>query len=291
MGLQYTPGATRLEVIEAFRVARRRGVPVYVHVRSSGVSSRARASRPSSEVIGAAAVTGAPLHIVHINSSGVKDALECLSLIDGARARGLDVTTEAYPYGAGMTGINSALFNPGWREKLGIEFSDLQMVDTGERLTQETFERYHKAPEPRLVILHTNPESLFDAVMLHPLTMTASDGIITGGKGHPRGSGTYARVLARYVRSQGRLSLMDAIRKASLMPAQRLASGSADAQRKGRLQEGADADVVVFDPATVQTASSSSVPRPVVGFRSCSSAGTAVVDDEGRWTASPGKAQ
>ena len=135
MGLQYTPGATRLEVIETFRVAAEARVPVYVHVRSFGRIEPGSSIEAVSEVIGAAAVTGAPLHIVHINSSGVGDALECLRLVEGARARGLDVTTEAYPYGAGMTAIDSALFNPGWREKLGVEYSDLQMVDTGERLT------------------------------------------------------------------------------------------------------------------------------------------------------------
>jgi N-acyl-D-aspartate/D-glutamate deacylase len=280
MGLQYTPGATRLEVIEAFRVAAQARVPVYVHVRSFGRIEPGSSIEAVSEVIGAAAVTGAPLHIVHINSSGVRDALECLRLVEGARARGLDVTTEAYPYGAGMTGINSALFTRGWREKLGVEFSDLQMVDTGERLTAESFERFHAAPEQRLVIIHTNPPELVDAVMLHPLTIVASDGLITGGKGHPRGAGTYARVLGRYVRSQGRLSLMDAIRKCALLPAQRLEGAAADARRKGRVQEGADADLVVFDPQQVQDRASYERPaEPSVGFRHVLVAGMPVVAD------------
>ena len=84
-----------------------------------------------SEVIGAAAVTGASLHIVHINSTCLRDVFECLSMVEGARARGLDVTTEAYPYIAGMTSINSALFNPGWQEKLGISYGEL--VASGHR--------------------------------------------------------------------------------------------------------------------------------------------------------------
>lgn len=292
MGLQYTPGATRFEVIEAFRVAARARAPVYVHVRGFGRIEPGSSIEAIAEVIGAAAVSGAPLHIVHINSSGVRDALECLRLVEGARARGLDVTTEAYPYGAGMTGINSALFNPGWRERLGIEYSDLQMADSGERLTAESFERYHRASEQRLVIMHTNPPELVDAVMLHPLTMVASDGFIANGKGHPRGSGTYARVLARYVRSQGRLSLMDAIRKSALLPAERLEGACPDARRKGRLQEGADADVAVFDPATVADRSSYDHPaQPSVGFRYVLVAGTPVVDG-GRLVAGvfPGRA-
>jgi N-acyl-D-aspartate/D-glutamate deacylase len=280
MGLQYTPGATRLEVIETFRAAAEARVPIYVHVRSFGRIEPGSSIEAVSEVIGAAAVTGAPLHIVHINSSGVADSLECLRLIEGARARGIDVTTEAYPYTAGMTDITSALFNPGWRERLGVQYGDLQMVDTGQRLDSETFERYHRGPQPRLVIIHTNPPELVDSVMLHPLTIVASDGHIAKGKGHPRGAGTYARVLARYVRDQGRLSLMDAIRKASLMPAQRLEGVAMGARRKGRLQEGADADIAVFDPAAVQDRSSYERPaEPSVGFRYVLVGGTPVVDD------------
>lgn len=292
MGLQYTPGATRLEVIEVFRVAAEARVPIYVHVRSFGRLEPGSSIEAVSEVIGASAVTGAPVHIVHINSSGVKDAPECLRLVEGARARGLDVTTEGYPYGAGMTGITSALFNPGWREKLGVAYSDLQLVESGERLTAESFERYHKDPAPRLVIIHTNPPELVDTVMLHPLTMVASDGFVAKGKGHPRSAGTYSKTLARYVRQQGRLSLMDAIRKSSLMPAQRLEGASADARRKGRLQEGADADVVVFDPLRVEDRASYEKPaEPSVGFKAVLVAGTPVVED-GRVVAGvfPGKA-
>ena len=250
MGINYTPGASRLEVIEMFRVAAERHVPVYVHIRSAGRIEPGSSIESISEVIGAAAVTGASLHIVHINSMGLKDSGECLRLVEGARARGLDVTTEGYPYGSGMTAINSALFNPGWRERMGIDYSALRLIATGERLTQETFERHHASPEPALVTIDMNPDEIVDEVMLHPLTMVASDGIILNGKGHPRGAGTFARVFARYVRSQGRLSLMDAIRKSSLMPAQRLEGAAPSARRKGRLQEGADADIVVFDPAT-----------------------------------------
>ena len=121
MGIEYAPGATRLEVIDMFRVAAERKLPVYTHMRSAGRVEPGSAIQSTEEVIGAAAITGAPLHIVHVNSTCLNDSLECLSMIAGARARGLDVTTEAYPYIAGMTAINSAVFNPGWQEKLGIE--------------------------------------------------------------------------------------------------------------------------------------------------------------------------
>jgi len=280
MGLAYTPGATRLEVIRLFRIAAAHHVPIYVHVRSAGRIEPGSSIESIGEVIGAAAVTGAPLHIVHINSIGLRDSAECLRLVEGARVRGLDVTTEAYPYGAGMTAINSGVFDPGWPEKLGITYADLQLVETGERLTKERFDVLHASPESKLVLLYLNPDEIVDLVIEHPLTMIASDGHVENGKGHPRGAGTYARILARYVRDRHTLSLMAALRKMSLMPAQRLEGAAPLARRKGRAQEGADADLVVFDPRTVQDqATYEKGPLPSTGFRYVLVAGTPVVAD------------
>ncbi|HLJ29765.1 MAG TPA: amidohydrolase family protein [Candidatus Angelobacter sp.] len=97
MGIQYTPGATRWEVIQMFRLAADYGVPVYTHVRSSGKQEPGSSIESVAEVIAASAVTGTPLHVVHINSSCGSQGPDCLALIAGARAQGLDVTTEAYP--------------------------------------------------------------------------------------------------------------------------------------------------------------------------------------------------
>jgi len=280
MGIAYTPGATRSEIIETFRLAAERRLPVFTHVRSTGRIEPGSSVEAMSEVIAAAAITGASLHIVHMNSSGARDAPECLRMVEGARARGLDVTTEAYPYIAGMTAVNSAIFNPGWREKLGVDYKDLQLVETGERLTRESFERLHASPEPKLVVIFSNTEEMVETVIRHPLVMIASDGHIEKGKGHPRGAGTYARILARYVRERQQLTLMDALRKMSLMPAQRLERATAAARRKGRLQVGADADVVVFDARTVVDRSTYSSPaEPSFGFRHVLVAGTPVVRD------------
>jgi N-acyl-D-aspartate/D-glutamate deacylase len=276
MGLQYTPGASRLEVIDMFRVAAERKLPVYTHVRSGGRLEPGSAIESISEVIGAAAISGASLHIVHINSSCTRDAMECLSMIEGARARGLDVTTEAYPYIAGMTAINSALFNPGWQEKLGIGYDSLLLPDTGERLTKERFDELHNSNVTHLVVIFSNTQEAVDHVIGHPLVMIASD----GAEGHPRNAGTYSRVLAQYVREKGAITLMEALRKMSLMPAQMLESSTPAAHQKGRLQEGADADIVVFDAAKISDRSTYAKPmEPSVGVHYLLVGGTILVSE------------
>jgi hypothetical protein len=276
MGIEYTPGATRLEVIDMFRLAAERRVPVYTHMRSAGRIEPGSSIESISEVIGAAAVTGASLHIVHINSTCLRDVLECLSMVEGARARGLDVTTEAYPYIAGMTSINSALFNPGWQSKLGIGYGDLMLPETGERLTKERFDQLHNSSTTHWVVIFSNTQEMVDKVIPHPLVMIASDGI----EGHPRNAGTYSRVLAQYVREKGAITLMDAVRKMSLMPAEMLERSTPAARQKGRLQERADADIVVFDAGTIRDLATFEKPmEPSVGVRYLVVGGTVVVDE------------
>lgn len=294
MGIEYTPGATRLEVIDVFRVAAERKAPVYTHMRSAGHVEPGSAIESTEEVIGAAAITGAALHIVHINSTCLRDSLVCISLIDGARARGLDVTTEAYPYIAGMTAINSAVFNPGWREKLGIDYGSLVLPGTGEHLTQERFEALHNSSKEQWVLIFANTQEMVDKIIPNPLIMIASD----GAAGHPRNAGTYARVIAQYVREKKTLTLMEALRKMTLMPAQMLERSTPAGHQKGRLQEGADADIVVFDSQTIADRSTFDKPmEPSVGVHFLLAGGTPLIDDSklvqdvypGRALVGPGK--
>lgn len=294
MGIQYTPGATRLEIIDMFRVAAERKLPVYTHMRSFGHTEPGSAIEATEEVIGAAAISGAPLHIVHVNSTCGPDSLDCISLIEGARARGLDVTTEAYPYIAGMTAINSAVFDGAWREKLGIDYAQLVIPNTGEHLTKERFEELHNSSKQQLILIFSNTQEVIDAVIPNPLVMIASD----GAQGHPRNAGTYSRVLAQYVREKKTLTLTEAIRKMTLMPAQMLERSTPAARRKGRLQEGADADIVVFDPQTIADRATFDKPmEPSVGVHYLIVGGTVVIDDAkivpdvypGRALVGPGK--
>jgi dihydroorotase len=167
-----------------------------------------------------------------------------LEMIADARKRGIDITTEAYPYTVGQTNLDSAIFDGNWQEQLGITFKDLQWVATGERLTADSFARYRK--QGGSVIIHSIPEEAARQAMANPDVIVASDGMIFNGKGHPRGAGTYARVLGHYVRDEKALTLMSALRKMTLLPANRL-----QLQNKGRIKIDADADITIFDPAQV----------------------------------------
>jgi N-acyl-D-aspartate/D-glutamate deacylase len=278
-GINYVPTTTRAEVFDLFALAAERGVANYVHLRHGGAVEPGSGIGALQEVLADAAGTGASLHVVHITSVCLRQTATCLSMIEGAARRGLDVTTEAYPYTATQTRLESAIYDEGWQEKFGITFKDLQWVATGERLTAETFARYRK--EGGSVIGHAIPEEISRLAAANPRVMVASDGLIENRQGHPRGAGTFARVLGVYVREQKALSLMDAVRKMTLLPAQRLEKVVPEMRAKGRVKVGADADLTVFDPAKVIDRATFEQPALYSeGIRHVIVAGIFVVRDE-----------
>ena len=250
VGPAYTEAATSWEITQVFRVAAKYHASCHIHIRSGAPRIGASSGNFTGfeEAVAAAAITGAPLHIVHIQSTGGPDVVYELQMISEARSHGMDVTTEAYPYTMGMTSIQSAIFDHKENEPDGY-FASLLWPATGEHLTRDLFLRYRK--QGGMIILPSNTQENIDAAIESPLTMIASDGHLLNGKGHPRTAGTYARVLGHYVREEKVLDLMTALKKMTLMPAQRLEKRAPAFQDKGRIRVGADADITVFDPNTV----------------------------------------
>lgn len=271
-GINYTPAASPAEIEAMFRIAAERKVPAFVHTRAFGIAA-------IREAIDSAKAAGAALHIVHVGSSGIGDVPEVLKLIDAGRDSGMDLSTEVYPYTAASTALESAMFNPGWQDNLKISYGDLAWAATGERLTQESFERYRK--QGGWVIIYMMKDENVEKAIAHPGVMIASDGIpFVDGKGHPRGAGTFARVLGHYSREKKLLPLMDALAKMTILPARRLEGHVPMMKNKGRIAIGADADITVFDPAKVIDRATFEAPTtPSAGISQVIVGGVFVVRD------------
>jgi N-acyl-D-glutamate deacylase len=229
------------------------------------------------ELIANSALTGAHMHICHINSSSLSDIHATLDLVERAQERGINVTVEAYPYGAGNTVVGAAMFTgEGWRDRMNSTAQNFQLGT--DRMNESELEDYQENAPGTFITWHfldeTDPEALatLDASVTHPAVMIGSDavfwsyfdenGMVLNYEGdawplpdnvfsHPRSAGTFAKVLRSYVRERGLMSLEEAIRKMALMPAQTLEEFVPQMKFKGRLQVGMDADIVVFDPGTI----------------------------------------
>lgn len=246
-GLEYTPGAPIDELIRLCRVVSRYPKKIVsAHYRFDA----ARALEAIAELIIVARDAGVRFQISHLNScTAFGQTDEGLRMIDAAYREGVDLGVDAYPYAAFSTFIGSAVFDPGCFEKWGVSYEAVLVCEgryRGQRCSEEIFNYIRKHEPDNLVVAFVMKEEEVVRAIRHPLVMVASDGIIKDGQGHPRAAGAFPRVLGRYVREEKHLNLIEAVNKITLMPALRL-----NLATKGRIKEGYDADITIFNSATI----------------------------------------
>ena len=304
----YAPAASPGEYLQIAGLAAAAGAPTFTHARDMIELAPRTLIDGAEEIVRAAGETGAHMHYCHVNSTSQRHIDRVLGVVSRAQAAGSRVTTEAYPYGSGRTGIGAAFLAPERLGERGLTPSSLTFAPTGERIASEARLRELRRDDPGglVIIKLLDDDDPADRAMLmrsltFPGAIVASDAMpltwtspepdplawplpgtaIT----HPRAAGTFSRALRLLTRDTqisgaAPIRLIDALSKCSLLPARVLQDRVPAMRRKGRLQAGSDADVVVFDPATITDRSSyADSTRPSAGIRHVLVNGAFVVRD------------
>lgn len=299
----YAPRTDPREFLAVAELASRAGTPTYTHVRELVEADPTTPIDGSEEIVRAAAETGAAMHHCHVNSTSRRHVDRVLDLLERARAEGSRITVEAYPYGAGSTGIGAFFLAPERLPAWGIGPSNIVLVATGERIADDARLREIRATDPGAECIvefldERDPadRALLQRALAYPDAIVASDAMPVlwaggetdtrtwplppGGSTHPRTAGTFAKTLRLMVRESGAWSWPEAFRRCSYLPARVLDPTAPAARAKGHLGVGADADVVVLDPERIADAATYvDSTRPSVGVWHLIVAGVPVVRD------------
>lgn len=313
----YAPGAGAKEMSLICDLAAEKGTPTYTHIAQMSNIDPKSSIEAYIMLVGLAGATGAHMHICHLNSTSLQDVERAAELIARAQAQGLKVTTEAYPYGTGSTVVSAGFFSdPAFLERTGSSFGNIEMVATHRRMKDAADLAAEAKINPAAMVLwhfldtdvNARHRELLDVSVMYPGGAIASDAmpwsqpdgsIYEGGEwplgddktSHPRSSGTFTRFLRQWVRERPAITMVDAIAKCTLIPARIMEECAPVFRRKGRLQAGADADIIVFDPDTVSDlATFKNMNRPAEGMMHVIVNGTPVISDgELRRDTAPGK--
>jgi N-acyl-D-aspartate/D-glutamate deacylase len=292
--LGYAPRIDPSEYLAVAALAQRSAVPTYTHARELVEVAPTAPIDGATEIVRAAGQTGAHMHYCHVNSTSIANVDRVLGLVEAARREGATVTTEAYPYGSGSTGIGAFFLDPDRLTRMGLTPQRIRYMPTGERVADLDRLRELRATDPGGIAIIENLDEndprerallhrslLFDDSIVAsdamPITWMGGDAAANAaadeawpvpphGVTHPRSAGTFARSLQVLTREYG-LPLLDALRRMTILPARVVESAAPAMRRKGRLSAGADADVTVFDPATVTDRATYDEPtRPSTGI-------------------------
>ncbi len=300
----YAQGTTPEEYTAVARLAAQADAPTFTHARDLVEIRPDVLVDGAEEIVRTAAETGAHMHYCHINSTSTRHVDRVHHLIERAQSEGSRVTTEAYPYGSGMTGIGAQFIHPDVLDHRGLVPTDLMIPQTGEVIADVERLAWLRANEPHhQVIIRFGDEAAELAVggwlwraLAFPGAVVASDALFpvdtAGGPPdtdawplpptmvtHPRVAGTFSRSLRLLTGSIG-LSWSDALARCTLAPARIMERVAPAMRHKGRVQVGCDADLVAFDPVGLVDRATYTAPlTPSAGMRHVLVAGTALVRD------------
>lgn len=247
--LEYQP-APYAEMLEYARLAKKYERPLFLHLR---YSSSEKELAGVDEAIRLAQDSGARVHIDHLHSTGGTFHMEqALEKIRTANAQGMTITTCVYPYSFWATYLSNNRFGAGWQQRYGLSYGDLRIVGSSERLTARTFAHYRNSSSPLAAVPEgTMPlDKTVDLALKEDFCMIGSDGGIQfepRANSHPRGAGCFATAV-RHALDIG-IPLERILEKMSVLPRSVLLPALKD---RGLLEEGAIADLTVFDPATIR---------------------------------------
>jgi len=246
--LEYQP-APYAEMLGYARLAKKYDRPMFLHLR---YSSSDKELEGVDEAIRLAKDTGVRVHIDHLHSTGGTFHMEqALEKIRAANAQGLTITTCVYPYSYWATYLSNNRFGAGWQQRYGLNYDDLTIVGSSERLTERTFAHYRKSSKLAAVPEGTMPlEKTVDLALREDFCMIGSDGGIQfepRANSHPRGAGCFATAI-RHALDIG-LPLEKILQKITVLPRSVMLPAL---RERGLLEEGAIADLTVFDPATIR---------------------------------------
>ncbi|WP_050604428.1 amidohydrolase family protein [Ruegeria sp. 6PALISEP08] len=240
-----SPAISDEELRMIFEVAAENDTVVWAHIRR-GINGDIQ---PLLDLLPLAQELGVKLHICHINANAMGNVGNWLTAIDEANTEGADISAEIFPYTAGSTTIKADVFDRDWQTIFGITYEDVQWAETGEWFTEESWNRIREERPDSSIIHHYMKEEWLTEALQWPDMMVATDAMPTFDssiKSAPNGAGSYTRLLARFVRELEVFDTMEAFRRGSYLPAARLAEFAPVFEQKGRVKEGADADLVIF---------------------------------------------
>ncbi|WP_349768759.1 amidohydrolase family protein [Rhodobacter sp. NTK016B] len=314
----YAPGAGIKELTLVCDLAAEAGSVTFTHIANASNIDPESSVESYVQIIGLAGATGAHMHVCHLNSTSLLDVERSAQVLKRAQDQGLPITVEAYPYGTGSTVVSAGfLQQPDFTGRTGSTYDRVELLRTGERFADAGSVREAAERDSGDIILwhfldtenDAGHQRLLDVSVLYPGGAIASDalpwvmpdGSLYEGEAwplpesavsHPRSSGTFTRFIGDYVRERGKIDLMAGLAKCTIIPTQVIEASAPDMARKGRLQEGCDADLVVFDLASLRDcATFRDMNRPAQGMRHVLVNGVPVIRDGALdESAAPGRA-